>query len=142
MSAHHYLPQRHLNLLPNSLPQKSSKNFPPLLRPHIAERLGQLLDEIESFLSACTHEERCSFWSAIALLRQCLQKKPNQSEVPQFLTGRRTQRDFCRILEVLADLPYPKLHLSSHLSEPTNSHQINSYQIKSRFAYPHLATQR
>ncbi len=137
MSAHHRLPQRHLNLLPNSLSSKASKNLPLFIRPHIADRLGQLLDEIESFLLTCTHEETCSFWSAIANLRQCLQKCPSQSEVPQFLTGRRTQRDFCRILEVLADLTYPKLHLSSHLSEPPKP-----YQIKSKFASSHLATQR
>ncbi len=130
MSAHHYLPQRHLNLLPNSLPQ----NSPALVRPHIADRLRQLLDEIESFLLVCTHEEMCNFWSAIANLRQCLQQRP---DVPQFLTGRRTQRDFCRILEVLADLPYPKLHLSSHLSE-----RPKSYQIKPRSAYPYATTQR
>ena len=137
MSAHNYLPQRRLNLLPNSLPQKPSKNF--LVRPHIADRLCHLLDEIELFLLVATHDEISSFWSAIANLRQCLQSQcpQKQSNVPQFLTGRRTQRDLCRILEVLADLPYPKLHLSSHLSEPPKS-----YQIKPQFAYPHLSTQR
>ena len=134
MSAHRHLPHRHLNLIPSSLPQKAPQNLAAVVRPHIAERLCQLLDEIESFLLACTYEEVCIFWNAIANLRQYLQKRP---DVPQFLTGRRTQRDLCRILEVLADLPYPKLHLSSHLSE-----RPKSYQIKSQSAYPYSTTQR
>ena len=112
MSAPHHLPQRHLNLLPNPIPKTS----PFSVRPNIADRFSQLLNEIEFFLLTCTYEEICKFWQAIADLRHRLQKPVDSSEVPQFLTSRRKQRDFCRILEVLADLPYPKLHLSNHLA--------------------------
>lgn len=112
MSADHHLPQRHLNLLTNSSPKKPQV----FVRPCIAERFSQLLEEMEAFLLACTYDEMCNFWNATANLRQSIQKSSNRPEVPQFLTGRRKQRDFSRILEVLADLPYPQLHLSNHLS--------------------------
>ena len=131
MSAPHHLPQRHLNLI-SSHPRQTSQFG---VRPSIADRFSHLLSEIESFLLACTYEEMCSFWNAIANLRQYLQKDVNSSEVPQFLNGRRKQRDFCRILEVLADLPYPHLHLSTQLSKSAG----DRYQ---HFAYPHLVTQR
>lgn len=130
MSAPHHLPQRHLRLIPSH----PSERFQTAIRPSIADRFSQLLHEIEAFLLACTYEEMCSFWNAIANLRQYLQKNSNSSEMPQFLTGRRQQRDFCRILEVLADLPYPKLHLSKHLSERADR--------RTHHVYPHLAIQR
>jgi hypothetical protein len=135
MSAPHHLPQRHLNLISGHPSQTSQFG----VRPSIADRFSQLLSEIESFLLACTHEEMCSFWNAIANLRQCLQKNTNSSEVPQFLNGRKQQRDFCRILEVLADLPYPHLHLSTNLAERSSDRR---QQRQNSFAYPHLATQR
>jgi hypothetical protein len=131
MSAPHHLPQRHLNLI-SSYPRQTSKFG---VRPSIADLFSQLLSDIESFLLACTHEEMCSFWNAIANLRQYLQKNTNSSEVPHFLNGRKQQRDFCRILEVLADLPYPQLHLSSQLPEHTGDH-------RQHYVYPHLVTQR
>ncbi|GBO52968.1 hypothetical protein APA_769 [Pseudanabaena sp. lw0831] len=134
MSAPHHLPQRHLNLM--SHPRQTSQFG---VRPSIADRFSQLLSEIESFLLACTYEEMCSFWNAIANLRQYLQKDTNSSEVPQFLNGRRKQRDFCRILEVLADLPYPQLHLSTHLAARTGD--LRQPQQTS-FVYPHLVIQR
>ena len=140
MSAPHHLPQRHLNLLTSS-PRPKSQFW---VRPSISDRLLQLLGEIEAFLLACTYEEMCNFWNAIANLRQHLQNKANPAEVPQFLAGRRKQRDFCRILEVLADLPYPKLHLSCHLTirsgDRTRPQQRESQH--SAFGYPHLAMQR
>lgn len=132
MSAPHHLPQRHLNLIP-SYPSQTSQFG---IRPSIADRFSQLLSEIESFLLACTHEEMCSFWNAIANLRQYLQKNTNSSEVPQFLNGRKQQRDFCRILEVLADLPYPHLHLSTQLPKRSGARRSQHY------AYPHLVAQR
>lgn len=145
MSASHHLPQRHLNLLPSSAPQ----NLLFSVRPSISDRFSQLLHEIEVFLLACTYEEMCKFWNAIANLRHCLQSYDDPSEVPQFLTGRRRQRDFCRILEVLADLPYPQMHLSNHLAtgsgDRNGSKQTQLRQPKSRqgnFDYPHLVTQR
>jgi len=149
MSASHRLPQRHLNLLPSPAPQNSSF----AVRPSVADRFSQLLHEIEVFLLACTYEEMCKFWNAIANLRHYLQDSSKPYAVPQFLTARRRQRDFSRILEVLADLPYPKMHLSSHLA--TNTHlgganprgdrqtQWQSLGSQHRdFPYPHLATQR
>ncbi len=145
MSASHRLPQRHLNLLPNPSPQNSSF----AVRPSIADRFSQLIHEIEIFLLACTYEEMCKFWKAIANLRHYLQNAADPSEVPQFLTGRRRQRDFCRILEVLADLPYPKMHLSSHLSASSNlvgdlqtAQPTQSLPRHGSLGYPHLATQR
>jgi hypothetical protein len=132
MSAPHHLPQRHLNLIP-SYPRQTSQFG---VRPSIADRFSQLLSDIESFLLACTHEEMCSFWNAIANLRHYLQKNTNSSEVPQFLNGRKQQRDFSRILEVLADLPYPHLHLSTQLPECMGDRRRQHY------AYPHLVAQR
>jgi hypothetical protein len=131
MSAPHHLPQRHLNLISGQYSQTSQFG----VRPSIADRFSQLLSEIESFLLACTYEEMCSFWNAIANLRQYLQKDTNSSEVPQFLNGRKNQRDFCRILEVLADLPYPQLHLSTHVAERASDR-------RRQHVYPHLVTQR
>jgi hypothetical protein len=123
MSAPHYLPERHhlkrhlpkrhLNLLTNFTSQKHQDCRPA----SIADRFCYLLDEIESFLLTCTYDEICKFWNAIDNLRQYFQnfqKRTQQSEVPNFLNHRRQKRDFCRILEVLADLSYPKLHLSNH----------------------------
>jgi hypothetical protein len=131
MSAPHHLPQRHLNLISDQYSQTSQFG----VRPSIADRFSQLLSDIESFLMACTHEEMCSFWNAIANLRQYLQKANNSSEVPHFLNGRKQQRDFCRILEVLADLPYPHLHLSTHVGERASDR-------RQHHVYPHLVTQR
>jgi hypothetical protein len=117
---------------------------PTSVRPSIADRLSRLLQEIEAFLLASTYEEMCNFWKAIANLRQCLQNPSYQSEVPQFLTDRRKHRDFCRILEVLADLPYPKLHLSSQLSQQLSDRsrfqQTQQAHQYSAFGYPHLAS--
>jgi hypothetical protein len=148
MSAIHHLPQRHPPISPRSSSEVSSRS--PYLsgqtisgqtisgRPSIADRLSQLLHEIEAFLLACTHEEMCKFWKAIAKLRHCLQNSAHQSEVPQFLTERRKHRDFCRILEVLADLPYPKLHLSSNLSSQVSDRsRFQEAQPYSAFGYPH-----
>lgn len=140
MSASHHLPQRHLNLLPSSVPQNSSFS----VRPSISERFSQLIHEIEVFLLACTYEEMCKFWNAIANLRHCLQNCAYPSEVPQFLTGRRRHREFCRILEVLADLTYPQMHLSNHLAVGKGSKQTQTYphSQQSDLGYPHLVTQR
>ena len=134
MSAPNHLPQRHLRLIPSHPSERSPLRSQFAIRPSIADRFSQLLHEIEAFLLACTYEEMCSFWNAIANLRQYLQKNSNSSEMPQFLNGRRQQRDFCRILEVLADLPYPQMHLSKHLAERADrcTHHV----------YPHLVTQR
>lgn len=135
MSAPHRLPHRHLNLISDHPRQTSQFG----VRPSMADRFSQLLSEIESFLLACTYEEMCSFWTAIANLRQYLQKSADSSEVPQFLNVRRKHRDFCRILEVLADLPYPHLHLSTQVAE----RKCDRKQTKQNpFAYPHLVTQR
>lgn len=146
MSAIHHLPQRHPPINPRSSSEASLRSpyssgqpvsvRPTSMRPSIADRLSQLLHEIEAFLLACTHEEMCKFWKAIATLRQCLQNSAYQSEVPQFLTDRRKHRDFCRILEVLADLPYPKLHLSSQVSDRSRFRETQPY---STFGYPHSA---
>jgi hypothetical protein len=135
MSAPHHLPQRHLNLISGQYSQTSQFG----VRPSITDRFSQLLSEIESFLMACTHEEMCSFWNAITNLRQYLQKDNNSSEVPQFLNDRKQQRDFCRILEVLADLSYPQLHLSTNLSTQVAERASHSRQ---QHVYPHLVTQR
>jgi hypothetical protein len=132
MSAPHYLPQRHLNLI-SSHPSQTSQFG---VRPSIADLFSQLLSDIESFLLACTHEEMCSFWNAIANLRQYLQKNTNSSEVPHFLNGRKQQRNFCRILEVLADLPYPHLHLSTQLPKRMGDRR------RQHNVYPHLVAQR
>jgi hypothetical protein len=137
MSAPHHLPQRHLNLLPSP----PHKDAPCSVRPSIAERFSQLLSEIEAFLLVCTYEEMCNFWSAVSTLRQCLQKS-DPSEVPQFLTGRRQQRDFCRILEVLADLPYPRLHLSNHLFERSGDRPNHPRAQQTSLGYPRYALQR
>lgn len=107
MSAPNYLPQRHLKPIPNSPPSTG--------RATSSHRLAHLLHEIESFLFACTYEEMCSFWKAIAHMRQYFQDFQSHSlyaDIPYFLSDRRKNRDFCRILEVLANLNYPKLHLS------------------------------
>jgi len=156
MSAIHHLPQRHPPISPRSSSEASSRSpylsgqtvsgqaisgRPISMRPSIADRLSQLLHEIETFLLACTHEEMCKFWQAIAKLRQYLQNPTYQSEVPQFLTDRRKHRDFCRILEVLANLPYPKLHLSNNLTNDL-SHQtsdrsrLSQHYSYSAFGYP------
>ncbi|MBD2178467.1 hypothetical protein H6F42_16230 [Pseudanabaena sp. FACHB-1998] len=132
MSAIHHLPQR-----PSPLESSTSSRSPHLaVRPSIADRLSQLLHEIEAFLLACTYEEMCNFWKAIANLRQSLKNSSCPSEVPQFLTDRRKHRDFCRILEVLADLPYPKLHLSSQLSSQfSDRHRFQKAHSYSAFGY-------
>jgi len=135
MSAPHHLPQRHPKLIPSHPSERSTLRSQAVIRPSIADRFSQILQEIEAFLLACTYEEMCSFWNAIANLRQYLQKSSNLSAMPQFLNGRRQQRDFCRILEVLADLPYPKLHLSTHLAERGGDRRTHH-------VYPHLVTQR
>jgi hypothetical protein len=146
MSATHH---RHLNLLTSST--YSSSQFAQsqfVERPNITDRFVQLLEAIDDFLLNCTYAEMCNFWNAIANLRQKLQKYTQQSPVPFFLTIRRKQRDFCRILEVLADLTYPQLHLSDHLADKAGD-RLNSPPTRSRqgafqgaFANPHLATQR
>lgn len=143
MSAPQHFSQRHLNLIPSSSTNSPSQTSQFGVRPSMADRLSQLLYEIEAFLFTCTHEEMCSFWDAIANLRQYLEKNSqkitNLSEVPQFLNSRRKQRDFCRILEVLADLSYPKLHRSHHLPKRSGDrHQPNRHP----FSNPHLTTQR
>ena len=126
MSAPYHLPQRHPNYLPRqgfplaaSPPCAERKTRSPHLRASIADRISQLVHEIEVFLMACTHEEMCSFWQAITHLRQYLHRNLHltgaRSEIPCFLDCRRKNRDFCRILEVLADLNYPKMHLSNSL---------------------------
>ena len=109
-----HFPQRHLNVLPNFATPKHQASP----RPNITDRLWHLLDEIELFLWTCTHDEICKFWNAIDNLRQYFQnfqKRTQQAEVPNFLNYRRQKRDFYRILEVLANLSYPKMHLSNHL---------------------------
>lgn len=123
MSAPHHLPQRHLNLLGKS-PRRSLngshgfavQNPQSVRQASVSDRLSLLIGEIEAFLQVCTYEEMCSFWDAMSRLRQCLHHEAHFSDVPQFLTSRQQHRDFCRILEVLADLPYPKLHLSEKIS--------------------------
>ncbi|WP_055076236.1 hypothetical protein [Pseudanabaena sp. 'Roaring Creek'] len=128
MSAPHHLPQRHLNLIPSPLamPLYSQQLG---VRPSIADRFSYLLHEIESFLLACTHEEMCRFWNAIANLRHYWQKNVHSSEMPQFLSGRRRHRDFCRILEVLADLTYPKLRPSHQTEPPSEQLYLSSLGI-------------
>ncbi len=143
MSAPQHLPQRHLNLIPSSSTNSRSQTLQFGIRPSIADRFSRLLYEIEAFLLACTHEEMYSFWNAIANLRYYLlkdsQKAANSSEMPQFLNSRRKKRDFCRILEVLADLPHPNLHRSHHLPKRSGDRRQPNYHP---FAHPHLATQR
>ena len=143
MSATHH---RHLNLLISSTystSQFAQSQFAE--RPNISDRFVQLLEAVEDFLLNCTYAEMCNFWSAIADLRQKLQKYTQQSPVPSFLTSRRKQRDFCRILEVLADLPYPQLHLSNHLADKSGdrvggeSWRSRQSTFQSAFANPHLA---
>jgi hypothetical protein len=114
MSATHHLPRQNLQSMA-SLPCPKQSKRSPILRPHIADRILQLLCEIETFLITCTYEEISSFWQALSNLRQHLHRVTRQLEVPYFLDFRRKNRDFCRILEVLADLPYPKMHLSNSL---------------------------
>ena len=108
-------PQRHLSLI-----NRINNTSPPsiAIRPSMVDRFSQMLHEIEVFLLACTYEEMCNFWNAIANLRQYFQKISYPSEMPQFLNIRRKKRDYCRILEVLADLPYPQLHLSHYSAQP------------------------
>ncbi|MCY7333883.1 MAG: hypothetical protein LH649_14795 [Pseudanabaena sp. CAN_BIN31] len=133
---------RHLNLI-SSRTNSPRQTSPFGIRPRIADRFSQLLHEIEAFLLACTYEEMCSFWDAIANLRQYLEKDleraANCSEVPKFLNSRRKQRDFCRILEVLADLPSPKLRLSHHLPKRSNDRRHPNRHL---FVHPHLSIQR
>lgn len=139
MSAPQYLPQRHLNLLTDSS-LKASQEF---VRPCIADRFLILLDDIEAFLFDCTYEEMCNFWNAITNLRVNLKKRLDQSAVPHFLTGRRKNRDFARILEVLADLSYPKLHLSSKIAERLSDRiQAEMHSNQSATDHPHFAAQR
>jgi hypothetical protein len=114
MSATYHLPRQNLQSLVSPPCPRSSKRS-PALRPPIADRIVQLLREIETFLTTCTYEEISSFWQAVSHLRQHLHRVTRRSEVPCFLDCRRKNRDFCRILEVLADLPYPKMHLSHSL---------------------------
>lgn len=145
MSAPHHLPQRHLNLLPNSAAATAPLKVPFSVRPNIAERFSRLLHEIEVFLQACTYEEICKFWKAIAHLRHCLQNCTYPSEVPQFLTIRRRQRDFSRILEVLADLTYPQMHLSSYVTQEVGNSDRKQSKLKEQAfpsIYPHLAIQK
>jgi hypothetical protein len=85
----------------------------------------------------------CNFWEAIANLRQALQKHSQQLEVPRFLTDRKKHRNFCRILEVLADLSYPQLHLSNRLSKGSSDRGSSQFRAShSTFANPHLVVQR
>ena len=145
MSAYHRLSQIHLSLSPSSSPKYSSFE----VHPSLPDQFSQLIHEIEEFLLACTYDEMCKFWNSIANLRHYLHNSSNSYEVPQFLTARRRQRDFCRILEVLAYLPYPQMHLSSHLSAKSNlvvdrrtDQQNNLYPRYGAFAHHHLATEK
>lgn len=128
MSAANYPPQHHPHQIPHSPPTRKAN-----LHPSLSDRLHYLLHEIESFLLACTYEEMCSFWKAIAQMRQYFQDLRAYSlyaDVPYFLSDRRKNRDFCRILEVLATLNYPKLHLSQ------SAHYRNSaYNVSSSHSY-------
>ncbi len=121
MSATHHLPRQNLQLI-TSPPCPNNSRRSPALRPHIADRIVQLLREIETFLITCTYEEINSFWQAVSHLRQHLHKIIRRSEIPCFLDYRRKNRDFCRILEVLADLPYPQMHLSNSLAAKSIPH--------------------
>jgi hypothetical protein len=118
MSAPHHFLLRQLDLGAKPAPKKS----PIDIRPSIGDRFASLLQEIESFLLVCSYEELCSFWEAIADLREYPPKVTTRLEVPQFLNTRKKQRNFCRILEVLADLPYPKLSLSHRNQPPTQKY--------------------
>jgi hypothetical protein len=146
MSATNHLPQFHLNLLPESS-NTVTNGSAFSISPNVSDRFSQLLNVIEMFLLTCTYEEICKFWQAIDNLRHCLESSVNYSDVPQFLTDRRKQRDFCRILEVLADLSYPKLHSSNHLSPhlaKNSGDRRNSQRtppLDSDIGYPHLSVQ-
>ncbi|PZU95864.1 MAG: hypothetical protein DCE90_11985 [Pseudanabaena sp.] len=134
-------PQRHLdfsNETSNPHPRRNvgaTVQFPHnASRKSIGDRLSALVSEIEAFLRVCTYEEMCNFWEAVANLRHRLHKSPYLSEVPQFLSGRRQNRDFCRILEVLADLPYPQMHLSSQVNSTSGSRrQVARYEAQLHF---------
>ena len=126
MSATHHLPRQKLQSIASSPCPKSSKRS-PALRPQIADRIVQLLLDIENFLATCTHEEINSFWQSISHLRQYLHRNIQRSEIPCFLDFRRKNRDFCRILEVLADLTYPQMHLSNAISAKPVNHPITHY---------------
>lgn len=115
MSATHHQPRKNRQSV-TSLPCPKQSQRSPALRPHIADRIVQLLREIETFLLTCTYEEIGRFWEVVSHLRQHLHKVIKRSEVPCFLDCRRKNRDFSRILEVLADLTYPQMHLSNFLS--------------------------
>ncbi|MCA6586057.1 MAG: hypothetical protein ACK5EU_02055 [Pseudanabaena sp.] len=145
MSAYHRLSQIHLSLSPSSSPKYSSFE----VHPSLPDQFSQLIHEIEEFLLACSYEEMCKFWNSIANLRHYLHNSSNPHDVPQFLTVRRRQRDFCRILEVLAYLPYSQMHLSSHLSSRSNleldrrtGQKNNLHPRYGAYTHPHLATQR
>jgi len=137
-------PQRHLNLLSKTpkTHQRKTVGFTNQISQidsytRISDRLSALVSEIEAFLRVCTYEEMCNFWDAITNLRHRLHKSPYSSEVPQFLSGRRQNRDFCRILEVLADLPYPQMHLSDQViraSSPRRQTKVASYATQLHFA--------
>lgn len=139
-------PQRHLNLL-NKIPKPYQRQIVGSTfqisqiasRKSIGDRLSALVIEIEAFLQVCSYEEMCNFWEAVSKLRQRLPKSPYSSEVPQFLTGRRQNRDFCRILEVLADLPYPKLHSSGQVNRVSGARRQT--KVVSWEAQFHLAMQ-
>ena len=114
MSAPYYFPEPHLNVFTNFAAQKHQASP----RSNVTDRLWHLLNEIELFLGTCTYDEICKFWNAIDNLRQYFQnfqKRTQQAEVPNFLNHRRQKRDFYRILEVVTDLSYPKMHLSNDL---------------------------
>jgi hypothetical protein len=119
MSANHHPPRKNLQRLqamasPSCHQHKHKhQQRSPALRPHIADLMVQLLLDIETFLITCTHEEIRSFWQKISHLRQHLHRVIQRSEIPCFLDFRRKNRDLCRILEVLADLTYPQMHLSN-----------------------------
>lgn len=140
-------PQRHLNLLnktPPSYQRQVVGSTVPISqiasRQSIGDRLLALVIEIEAFLRVCSYEEMCNFWEAVSNLRQRLPKSSYSSEVPQFLTGRRQNRDFCRILEVLADLPYPKLHSSAQVNRASGARRQT--KVAAWEAQFHLAMQR
>jgi hypothetical protein len=104
----------------NFFKQRQSSTFPRTASPSVPERFYKLINDIEKFLWACTEEEVCHFWQAIAHLRQYIQMQAKRSPIPNFLNYRRKNRDFTRILTVLADLNYPQMHLSK---------QLDSYEV-------------
>jgi hypothetical protein len=144
MSVSHRLPQYHFDCLHTSAQEYEAIGSHFSVRPNIADRFSQLMSEIENFLLACTYEEACNFWQAIADLRQCLQKNSRQAKVPQFLTDSRKQRKFCRILEVLVDLSHPKLHLSEFpfVDAGDRSRFPQKQDHRRNSAHPHIATFR